>query len=72
MPRIKPPEIKQIEPEVIEPKLEVLPTEKVDNTEELKYKRRKLENYLDRIWKGEYSPKSSVEVIWRLFNEPKK
>jgi hypothetical protein len=39
---------------------------------ELFEKRKRLEYYMDLIWKGEYSPKASVEVIWRLFYEPKK
>jgi hypothetical protein len=35
-------------------------------------KRKDLEYYMDMIWRGEYSPKASIQVIWRIFYEPKK
>lgn len=66
MPKIIPPEIVS--------DINLDPVElKIDNSfSELEVKRNKLEKIVNNIWKGTYMPKESIEVIWRLFNEPKK
>lgn len=66
MPQVVPPSVKDetvIKPVVIQPP---------KYTPEEQKKRTQLEKYMEDIWKGEYSYNSSIEVIWRLFNEPKK
>lgn len=68
MPQVVPPSIKD---ETF--KTPVAPTpQKPKYTPEQQEKRTQLERYMESIWKGDYSFKASIEVIWRLFNEPKK
>ncbi len=64
---IKKTPIKQLPPPAPKPSKTIIPLSATD------YKKRKdLEYYMDLIWRGEYSPKASIEIIWRIFYEPKK
>ena len=68
MPQVVPPSVK--DETFIKP---VTPTPvKPKYTPEEQAKRTQLEKYMEAIWKGDYSIKGSIELIWRLFNEPKK
>lgn len=68
MPQVVPPSIKD---ETIQTPVSPTP-QKPKYTPEQQAKRNQLEKYMEAIWKGDYSIKGSIELIWRLFNEPKK